>query len=219
MKEAPQPWLVSDTADGDVRRHAPATARNREPIIELLAQELPRTGLVLEVASGSGEHVVAFARAFPGLAWQPSDADPDALRSIAAWSQEARAGNIAPPLWLDASQADEWPVSAADAMLCINMVHISPWTATLGLLRGAGRLLAPGAPLYLYGPYLRDNVETAPSNIAFDQSLRERNPDWGLRSVVEVETAALREGLVLERLVEMPANNISLIFRRGPRQD
>lgn len=217
MKEGPQPWLASDGSDGQARRHAPATARNREPILNVLSGALPRSGLVLEIASGSGEHIIEFARAFPGLAWQPSDSDPAALRSISAWSAEDGPGNIAPPLWLDAALPEEWPVAAADAILCINMVHISPWQATLGLLRGAGRLLGRGGLLYLYGPFLRDGRPTAPSNEAFDRTLRERNENWGLRSVESLEAAALQEGMVLDQLVEMPANNLSLIFRPDPQ--
>ncbi len=209
-------WRAGEApAQGD-RRHAPATLRNRDAIVAVLEGVLPERGTVLEIASGSGEHVVHFAAAFPALDWQPSDPDPDALRSIAAWTGEADLANVAPPVTLDAS-ADAWPVAKADAVLCINMVHISPWTATLGLLRGAGRLLPEGGPLYLYGPYLRAGVETAPSNLAFDRSLKARDPAWGLRDLADVEAAAAREGLALESIVEMPANNLSLIFRSGPR--
>lgn len=210
------PWSAGDAPGQGDRRHAPATLRNREAIADVLADLLPRRGTVLEVASGSGEHVVHFAQAFPALDWQPSDPDPDALRSIAAWCDDADLVNVAPPLMLDAS-SDDWPVARAEAILCINMVHISPWEATLGLLRGAARLLPPGGPLYLYGPYVQPGVETAPSNLAFDQSLRSRDPAWGLRDVADVEAAALAQGLRLEAVVPMPANNLSLIFRNGPR--
>ena len=192
-------------------RHAPATARNREPILAVLRDILPAAGLILEIASGTGEHVRFFAESFPQLEWQPSDPDPDALSSIAAWSEGVP--NIRPPLQLDARDPD-WPIAAADAMLCINMVHISPWAATEGLFAGAARLLPPGAPLYLYGPYRRAGVTTAPSNEAFDQSLKARNPEWGLRHLEEVIAAAGRAGLRFDRLVEMPANNLSVIFRR-----
>jgi hypothetical protein len=193
-------------------RHAPATARNREPILAVLREVLPETGLVLEVASGTGEHVRFFAEALPGLAWQPSDPDPDARASIAAWC--AGVPNIHPPLALDAA-APDWPIAAADAILCINMVHISPWGATEGLFAGASRLLAPGAPLYLYGPYRRADVPTAPSNEAFDASLKARDRAWGLRDLADVIAAGDRDELRFERLVEMPANNLSLVFRRS----
>ena len=172
------PWMPSDGGEGD-KRHAPATLRNRDAIAAVLGDWLPASGTVLEVASGSGEHAVHFAAAFPKLDWQPSDPDPSALASIAAWSAEAGLPNIAAPLHLDAS-APDWPLGHADALLCINMVHISPWAATLGLFAGAARLLGPGAPLILYGPYLEADVATADSNLAFDESLRSRNPDWGL---------------------------------------
>jgi SAM-dependent methyltransferase len=194
-----------------MRRHAPATLRNREPIAAVLAEALPASGLVLEVASGSGEHVAFFAERFPALTWRPSDPDGDSLASIADWC--AGLTNVLPPLALDAAEAD-WPMAAADAILCINMVHISPWGATLGLMAGAGRLLAAGAPLILYGPYRQRNVPTAESNEAFDVSLRSRNPAWGLRHVEDVSAAAAERGLLLERIVAMPANNLSLVFRR-----
>ena len=192
-------------------RHAPATARNRDPILAVLRDILPPAGLALEVASGTGEHVRYFAETLPGLDWQPSDPDPDALASIAAWSDGIP--NIRPPLQLDAA-APDWPLARADAVLCINMVHISPWAATVGLFAGAARLLRPDAPLYLYGPYRRADVATAPSNEAFDQSLKARNPEWGVRHLEEVIAAAGRAGLRFDRLVEMPANNLSVIFRR-----
>lgn len=194
------------------RRHAPATARNREPIAAVLAETLPAEGLVLEVASGSGEHCAWFADRFPKLEWQPSDPDDEARASIAAWCEDLP--NVLPPLELDAAAA-EWPIGAVDAVLCVNMVHISPWEATLGLMAGAGRLLAPGAPLVLYGPYRQQGVPTADSNEAFDASLRARDPRWGLRQVEDVSAAAAARGLVLQRIVPMPANNLSLVFRRG----
>ncbi|GAA4816784.1 DUF938 domain-containing protein [Sphingosinicella ginsenosidimutans] len=180
----------------------------------MLRDVLPGRGLVLEVASGTGEHGVHFARAFPKLLWQPSDPEPAALRSIEAWRTEAGLFNLLPVLSLDA-RAAEWPVSNADAIVAINMVHISPWSATTGLMRGAGRLLAPGAPLFLYGPYRRAGIETAPSNEAFDESLKARDPEWGLRDLEAVAEAAAAHGFALERVVEMPANNLSVIFRKG----
>jgi hypothetical protein len=193
------------------RRHAPATARNREPIAAVLAETLPATGLVLEVASGSGEHCAWFAERFAALDWQPSDPDEEARASIAAWCEGL--ANIRPPLALDAAARD-WPIDAADALLCINMVHISPWQATLGLMAGAARVLPSGAPLLLYGPYRRAEVATAPSNEAFDESLKARNPAWGLRWLDDVTAAAGAAGLAFERLVEMPANNLILVYRR-----
>lgn len=213
----PRPWLAGEAASQDDKRHAPATLRNRDAIVEILRGVLPRRGTVLEVASGSGEHIIHFARAFPVLDWQPSDPDPAALRSIAAWTDEADLINVAPPLLLDAGSGD-WPMSQAAAILCINMVHISPWEATLGLLRGAAKLLPSDGLLYLYGPYVQQGVETAPSNLAFDQSLRSRNPAWGLRDLADVEAVADEQGFRLETVVPMPANNLSLIFRSGPRQ-
>jgi SAM-dependent methyltransferase len=199
----------------DARRHAPATARNREPIAAVLRAELPPSGLVLEVASGTGEHCAHFAPLFPALDWQPTDPDPLSLASIAAWGESAACPNIRPPLALDAS-APDWPVAHADAMLCVNMVHISPWEVTLGLLDGAARMLAPGAPLILYGPYIREGVETAPSNRAFDADLRRRDPRWGLRAIEAMDAAAAERGLSRTALHDMPANNIMPVYRRRP---
>jgi hypothetical protein len=198
-------------AGADARRHAPATARNRDPLLDVLRGVLPADGLVLEVASGSGEHAIHFAAALPGLTWQPSDPDEGARASIDAWVQESGLPNIRPALPLDAS-AWPWTIEAADAVLCVNMIHIAPWSAALGLLRGACALLPPGAPLILYGPFLRADVQAAQGNIDFDASLRSRNPAWGIRSLEEVAMAA--EGFSLDRMVEMPANNLTVIFRR-----
>ncbi|HEX8514376.1 MAG TPA: DUF938 domain-containing protein [Allosphingosinicella sp.] len=195
-----------------MKRSAPATERNREPIAAVLREVLPERGTLLEIASGTGEHAVYFASRFPALRWQPTDADPEALDSIRAWRDECGLDNLLEPLRLDAA-AGTWPVDSADTVLCVNMVHISPWAASEGLMRGAGRLLVRGAPLVLYGPYRRAGVPTAPSNEAFDQSLRARNPEWGLRDLEAVETEAARHGLRLDRLVEMPANNLTLVFR------
>jgi SAM-dependent methyltransferase len=205
----PQPFLIEP--GGDPRRSAPHVVRNAEPIAAILREVFPKRGLVLEVASGTGEHALHFARAFPELRWQPSDPDPSALRSIEAW-RAAGTDNFLPPIALDASSGD-WPLDAADAVVCINMVHISPWAAALGLLDGAARLLHPGAPLILYGAYRRSDVPTAPSNEAFDRSLRARNPEWGLRRVEDVAAEADRRGLALESVVAMPANNLTLVFR------
>ena len=195
-----------------MKRYAPATERNREPIAAVLRETLPERGTLLEIASGSGEHAVYFAGCFPALRWQPTDPDPEALASIRAWRGEAGLDNLLEPLLLDAA-AETWPVAFADAILCVNMVHISPWAATEGLMRGAGRLLSAGAPLLLYGPYRRAGAPTAASNSAFDQSLKARNPEWGLRDLEAVEAEAERHGLRLERVVEMPANNLTVVFR------
>ena len=195
-----------------MKKSAPAALRNREPIREVLAQHLPQAGTVLTIAEGSGEHAVHFARSFPALTWQPSDIDPEALASIAAWREETALPNLATPIQLDVTAAD-WPIAHADAITCINMVHISPWDATLGLFAGAARTLASGAMLYLYGPYRFDGTFTAPSNEAFDASLRARDPRWGVRDVSDLQTAATC--FALRAVVEMPANNHSLVFRRN----
>lgn len=197
----------------DARRHAPATERNREPILALLREVLPPSGLVLEVASGTGEHGVFFAKALSHLQWQPTDPDPDARASIAAWREEEGSANLLAPLLLDAASAD-WPVDRADAVVCINMIHISPWESTEGLMAGAGRLLSSGQPLVLYGPYRRKDHPTAPSNEAFDEDLKRRDPRWGLRLLEDVEACAGKNGLALERVVEMPANNLTVVFRK-----
>lgn len=198
----------------DARRFAPATERNREPILAVLRDVLPARGLALEVASGTGEHAVHFARAFPGLEWQPTDLDDSARASIDAWAGAEGPGNIRPALALDAG-IDNWPVSQADAMLCINMIHISPWAATEGLMRGAGRILPSGAPLFLYGPYRRTGHELEPSNAQFELWLKGQDERFGIRRLDDVAECAARSGLELERVVEMPANNLSVVFRRG----
>ena len=197
-----------------MKRHAPAVERNRAPIAAVLAEELPAEGLVLEVASGTGEHAVHFARAFPHLAWQPSDPDPEALESIAAWRAEEGLANVREPVLLDAAAA-RWPVSAADAVLCINMIHISPVAATEGLLAGAAALLAPGAPLIVYGPYFEKGVETAPSNLEFDAWLKRRDPGFGLRSAEWLDRLAAGHGFARTRRAAMPANNLTLVYRKG----
>jgi hypothetical protein len=193
---------------------SPATARNREPILEVLKGLMPERGLVLEIAAGAGEHAVFLAGAFPGLTWLPTDPQDEALASIAAWRDRAGLANLQPPLRLDAADPDGGPVERAEVMVCINMVHISPWAATEGLMKGAGQVLAAGGMLFLYGPYLEREVETAPSNLTFDQSLRGRNPAWGLRWRHEVEALAQASGLAMEARIPMPANNLSLVFRR-----
>lgn len=197
----------------DARLSSPAALRNRGPILDVLRTVLPDSGTVLEVASGSGEHILHFAGALPALTWQPSDPSPAARASIAAWLDEERHDNVLAPLALDAA-APQWPVTRADAVLAINMVHISPWRATLGLLDGAARLLPPGGTLFLYGPYRRAGIPLSESNAAFDADLKARNPDWGLRDLDAVAAAADAAGLTLARVVEMPANNLSVMFAR-----
>jgi hypothetical protein len=193
-----------------MKQHAPATARNREPIGDVLARVLPAQGLVLELAAGSGEHSIYFAARFPALTWQPSDISAEALASIEAWRAEAALPNLRAPLRVDVT-APVWPLDRADAIICINMVHISPWDAALGVFAGAQRLTAP--LLYLYGPYRFDGEFTAPSNAEFDRSLRSRDPRWGVREIRDLEAAARDRGYRLDEVVQMPANNHSLIFR------
>jgi SAM-dependent methyltransferase len=194
-------------------RHAPAADRNAEPIREVLARVLPPGGLVLELASGTGQHAVHMARALPDRRWQPSDLDPGALASIAARAAEAGLPNLLPAIRLDAA-APAWPLAAADAVVAINMIHIAPWSAALGLVAGAARLLAVGAPLVTYGPYRFAGRFTAPSNEAFDASLRARDPAWGVRDVADLAAAAAAVGLRHAETIAMPANNHVLVFRR-----
>jgi SAM-dependent methyltransferase len=196
-------------------RSAPSTARNRAPILEALAPRLPRSGLVLEIAAGAGEHAVYLAAALPHLKWRPTDADPEALASIAAWREHAGLANLLEPLRLDAADPDRWPVDRADAIVNINMIHISPWAAAEGLIAGAGRVLAPGGGLFLYGPFLEREVETAPSNLAFDESLKARDPAWGLRRLEAVAALGERHGLALAERLPMPANNLVAVFRKA----
>ncbi len=218
----------------DARRHAPATSRNRDAILAVLRDVLPPTGLVLEIASGTGEHAAYFARSLPRLEWQPTDPDPDALASIDAWRVTEDLPNLRQPLALNAA-APDWPVERADAVVCINnhsnscdpqktaiydacvcinMVHISDWAATLGLFEGCAKMLKSGAPLVLYGPYMEDGIETAQSNLEFDQSLKQRNPAWGLRNVTDVDEVAAAQGFERTNRYEMPANNLVLVYRK-----
>jgi hypothetical protein len=198
------------------KQHAPATLRNREPIAEVLARELPASGSVLEIAAGTGEHAVFFAERFPGLAWQATDPSDEALASITAYRAEYAGDNLAAPLLLDAATPEIWPVAAADAIVCINMVHISPWEATLGLFRGAAQLLGSGGgPLILYGPYIEQGVETAPSNSEFDASLKARNPLWGLREAEALDVLAASHGMARSARYAMPANNLMLVYGRA----
>ncbi|WP_368416137.1 DUF938 domain-containing protein [Falsiroseomonas sp.] len=195
----------------DPRREAPSVARNRAAVLDALRPVLPPQGLLLEVASGTGEHCAHLAPALPSLTFQPTEPDAEGRASIDAWC--AGLANVRPALALDAA-AESWPVSRADAVLCINMAHIAPWAATLGLLRGAARVLGPGAPLVLYGPWILPGVETAESNWAFDAGLRERNPDWGLRRLEDL-VAAAGSDFAAPEIIEMPANNVTLVLRRA----
>lgn len=194
--------------------YAAATARNREPILEVLRRVLPAHGTVLEIASGTGEHATYFATHLPHLVWQPSDASRDALLSIEAWRAESSPANLRAPVALDAC-SESWGVEQAAAVVCINMIHIAPWRACEGLMRGASRVLRPGdGVLYLYGPFMRDGSHTAPSNEAFDRDLRARDPSWGVRALEAVTAEARRNALERVELVAMPANNLSVVFRR-----
>ena len=193
--------------------HYPATRRNREPIRAALAHILPPSGLVLEIASGSGEHVAYFAAHFPKLIWQPSDLDPTLIASIRAHAAASGAENIRPPVLLDV-QACPWSVTAADALIAINMIHIAPWGVCLALVAGAAKILPAGGPLFLYGPFKRGGRHTAPSNEAFDRMLRQQNPSWGVRDLDDVAAVALSHGLALDVVIEMPANNLGVVFRK-----
>lgn len=196
------------------RLTSPSTARNTAPILAVLKAHMPVRGRVLEVACGTGEHALAFSNALPGLAWTPSDPDEAAVASAEAWRADGP-DNLQPALRLDATDPTTWPDGPFEAMFCANMIHISPWAATEGLMRLAGQvLLNPGGLLVTYGPYRETDVETAPSNLAFDESLKDRDPAWGLRDRDDVVQAALDQGLALARRVEMPANNLMLLFRR-----
>ena len=204
-----------ETAVDDLRLFAPATQRNRVPILDVLMRVLPARGLALEVASGTGEHALWFAQNLRPLVWQPSDPDPEMRESILSHGRGAELASLRPPLDLDTTRLP-WPIAEADAVVCINLVHIAPWSATLGLLEGAAAILPPEAPLYLYGPFRRDGGHTAESNAHFDRSLRSRNPEWGVRALEDIAAAARDAGLALDETVDMPANNLSVVFRRRP---
>lgn len=194
-------------------RTAPAAARNRDPILRVLRDCLPPSARVLEIASGTGEHAVWFAEALVKVSWQPTDMDPDALESITARRDLAGLPNLLPPLQLDAS-AEAWPVARADAIVAINMVHIAPWSATQGLIAGAARVLTADGLLFLYGPFSEGGLHAAASNKAFDADLRARNPSWGVRDLNEITALAVQRGLTKPERIPMPANNLSVIFRR-----
>lgn len=196
------------------RQSAPATLRNRDPIADVLAEELPASGLVLEIASGTGEHAIHFAERFPDLEWQSSDPDEAALGSISAWRADSGLPNLRTPLMLDAASTD-WPIDRAEAVLCINMIHIAPWDAAEGLFAGAARLLRPGGKLILYGPYIEQDVETALSNVDFDIWLKTRDPRFGIRELAAVDALAARHGMPRSRRVAMPANNLVVVYRKN----
>lgn len=198
----------------DAKRYAPAAERNREPILQVLREVFPATGTVLEIAAGTGMHAVYFARALPGLTWQPTDADPSALASIAAWREDEGTPNLREPLQLNVTQ-HPWPVDSCNAVLCINMIHIAPWEATEALFAGAAALLQPQEPLVLYGPFQLDGEHTAPSNAAFHTSLQQRDPRWGVRDLGHVEAAGRQHSFTLEQRVAMPANNFTVVFRKA----
>lgn len=199
---------------GEARLISPSVARNREPILEILAPLLPPRGLVLEIASGSGEHAAFFAERFPDVEFCPSDPDAAARSSADGWRRSLGLANLRPPLALDATQ-ENWPIDRADAVICINMIHIAPWAATEGLFTGAAKLLPAGAPLYLYGPYRRPGVETAQSNLDFDAWLKAKNPAFGLRDLGGVAACAAERGFSQPTVIDMPANNLSVVFRRA----
>ena len=194
---------------------SPSSARNREPILEVLRRWLPASGTVVEVASGLGEHAARFAEALPAITWQATDRDGETFPILATRLEQAGLPNLPPPLTLDATDADGWPLDRADALVCINMIHISPWAAAQGLMAGAARVLAAGAPLCLYGPYIEADVPTAESNLAFDADLKRRDPAWGLRDLDAVKALAAARGMAFVERVAMPANNLCLLFRRA----
>ena len=206
-----QNWAEIDMADA--RRNAPAALRNRDLILEVLRSHLPAQGFILEVASGSGQHSIRFGEGLPHHIIQPSDPDPAARASIDAWISDSGLRNVREALALDAA-ADQWPIAKADAVLCINMIHIAPWRAACGLFAGAARLLPEGGLVYLYGPYKRQGRHTAASNEAFDSSLRQQNPEWGVRDLEAVAALAATCGFGEPLVIEMPVNNLSLVFRR-----
>ncbi|WP_277184549.1 DUF938 domain-containing protein [Caballeronia sp. BR00000012568055] len=204
---------TSPEPDPAVRRRAPAAERNRDAILAVLSRVLPASGVVLEIASGTGQHAVHCASSLPGIVWQPSDPDSAARDSIAAWRTHAGLANLAEPIELDVMN-DDWGIGEVAAIVCINMIHIAPWDAAQALFRGAGSRLGDGGVLYLYGPYRRNGAHTAPSNEAFDAQLRATDPRWGVRDLEAVQTLAEANGFGLNEIVEMPANNLSLVFAK-----
>ncbi len=203
-------WKIGSA---DERLYAPATERNREAILSVLKSVLPAQGKVLEIASGTGEHITFWAPHFPDLTWQPSDPDPMHLASIASWLEQLPSAHILSPLQIDVTN-DAWSIDAVEVILCVNMIHIAPWEACLGLLHGAQSILPQGGLLYLYGPFKQQGKHTAPSNEAFDLSLRAQDPRWGVRDLEEVIDIAQKHDLHLQQVIPMPANNLSVVFCR-----
>jgi len=214
---SPPGALEQRAVSADRRMFSPSAARNSAPILAVLKRVLPANGAVLEIGCGTGEHAVCFARAIPNLIWHPSDPDADARASTASWIKFTGLTNVRAPLDIDVG-ARAWGVEQTapfDAIVSLNMVHIAPWAASIGLFAGAGRLLRAGGLLILYGPFMRDGVHNAPSNAAFDVSLKASNPSWGLRDITDLERIAESSGLGLREIIEMPANNMSLVFDNG----
>lgn len=205
-------WQIGETLT-DGRWFAPAAERNQAPIFEILQRELPQTGLVLEIASGTGQHITHFAKSLPHLSWRPSDPDAGSRRSTSQWIAFEQLTNVGAPIALDVRR-QPWPIAATDAIVCINMIHVAPWSATLALFEGAQRVLVPAGLLFLYGPYRRGGRHTAPSNAKFDAALRAHDSEWGLRDVEAIEQVATQAGILLNAVVAMPANNLSLVFRK-----
>ena len=199
---------------GDGRLASPSAERNREPIAKVLSQVLPQSGLVLEVGSGTGEHVIHFARVMPHLTWQPSEQDKDCLRSISAWAADEAQANVLRPLYLDVTDA-QWPIATAQAIVCLNMIHIAPWSVAQALLRGASRILPPGGLLCLYGPYRVGGKHMSASNRAFDAQLRAMNSEWGVRDLDALANDARTFNIELARTFQMPANNLVVVFRKS----
>jgi cyclopropane fatty-acyl-phospholipid synthase-like methyltransferase len=197
----------------DGRIVSPSAERNKAPIAEVLLRVLPAQGNVLEVSSGTGQHVVHFAQAMPHIRWQPTERDAESLKSISSWLGQANCPNVNAPVYLDVHDP-VWPVDRVAAVVCINMIHIAPPSATQALLQGAGRVTTAGGIVFLYGPYMRQGRHTAPSNEAFDQSLKARNPQWGVRNLEDVALTAAAAGFELQSIHDMPANNLSVVFRK-----
>jgi SAM-dependent methyltransferase len=207
------PRLSGEAGDFRARDNAPAE-RNKQPILDVLARVLPRSGLVLEIASGTGQHAEHFAAALPGLIWQPSEPAADSRALLAARVRALGLGNLPPPFAFDVHE-DYAPVERADAIVCINMIHIAPWSACTSLMRHASTLLGAGAPLVLYGPFMRGGAHTAPSNATFDRNLRARNATWGVRDLADVDALARSHGLMRTETIDMPANNLAVVWRRA----
>jgi len=204
---------MDEFSPGARRRHAPATERNRDPILSVLSRVLPPEGLILEVASGTGQHADYMASQLAPRRWQPSDIDPDALASIDGYRADNDCVQFLSPIALDV-MAPHWPIAAADAVVAINLIHIAPWAAAQGVIAGAGRILPDDGVLFFYGPFKRNGRHTAPSNAQFDAALKDKDPSWGVRDLGDVIAEAGKHDLALREVVEMPANNLSVVFVR-----